>query len=693
MKLCPTCQNKYPDDANFCPREECAGAQGPQRLVPVAEPPPARFVPVSRIGGGQSGEVWQASDAQSGAAVALKIVATEVLPTPVAAERMQRELRQLQRANSPRIVKVIDFGKDGEGRLFIASELSDGEPLDQVVARSGPFSLERAKRVLGQIGEALLEAQKVGVVHRDLSAKNVLVSADDQARVINFAVPRPLLEGLFGVPGYLSPEQADGKLIDQRSNTYSLGALLYLMLTGQPPHTGATAKEIVDATIKGEIAPPSIKRGGGLGAEVDRIVLKALEKSSSRRPLTMRQFLTDVAGLLAKDDAAPSTAAAAAPAAAPAGRDVGFARTMMYSGAATDVHKLIAQAVAARQAAGNGAPAPAPVHAPAPAGDAGGASAAPAPAGSTPSPAKVGTPAPAGMERAGTPLPIPSGTGAAAAKAGQTPPPTSRPVHGAAVAATMIAMPASTGPASASPIKVDATPSLPPSGARTPPLDPSRPTADASGNFRETLWFKKGDVDQMVADARAKAAAIAEAKKVAASAEAEPPIAELAAGEEAKPLEDRYVDDGTVTVEDREKFSLGSASNKVAARAATVPGERMSESEMIDEIGGGKRLVIIGIVAAVVVALVAVIAVSSSRKSSQEKARAAEAAAAAVASPPPASPSVPAPVPQAATPEPPAATAPPDPDKSTESADAAKTIPARKKAPPHKKPVPVKKRR
>ena len=148
-------------------------------------------------------------------------------------------------------MKVIEFGKTPEGRLFVASELASGEPLDQLVSRSGPMSLDRAKRIAAQIGEALLEAQKVGVVHRDLAAKNILVSGDDEVRVINFAIPRPLSENLFGVAEYMSPEQAEGKLIDQRSNTYSLGALLYLMLTGQPPHSGATPQATIEATLKG----------------------------------------------------------------------------------------------------------------------------------------------------------------------------------------------------------------------------------------------------------------------------------------------------------------------------------------------------------------------------------------------------------------------------------------------------------
>jgi hypothetical protein len=145
------------------------------------------------------------------------------------------------------------------------------------------------------------------------------------------------------------------------------------------------------------------------------------------------------------------------------------------------------------------------------------------------------------------------------------------------------------------------------------------PTGEGA-NFRETLWFKKGDVDQMVADARAKVAAIA-AQKAAEKGVAlagEPEVAP----EDAKPLEDRYVDDGTVTVEDRKKFSLGSGGTSTAmpARGGGVPGERMSENEMLGEIGGGKRFVIIGIVVAVAVALIAVVVVSMRGKGKDQEA-------------------------------------------------------------------------
>lgn len=567
MKLCATCQNKYPDDANFCPRAECAGQNGPQRLVLVD--PPARFVPVSKLGGGSTGEVWQASDSQSSGGVAYKVLSPAVLPTSVAVDRALRELRQLQRASSPRIVKVIDFGKTPDGRVFVASELTEGVPLDQMVASTGPLPLDRAKRVVAQIGEALLDAQKVGVVHRDLSAKNVLISRDDEVRLINFVAARPVSETVFGVPEFMSPEQAMGKLIDQRSNTYSVGALMYLMLTGQAPFVGASPQATIDAVLKAEITPPSIKCGAGLTAEVDRVILKALERNSSRRPLTMRQFLSDVAALIVTEEQAGAATSASS------GRDAAFAKTMMFAGGAAEVQKLVAQAVAARQAADRG--------------DALAAVAAdpPRPATSAHSPPRSSTPASLASGRAAF----------AAPGAGATPSPAGRPSHGAAVSATMISMPV-TGPMGV----VNPTADPPrPTSSETPTVTSGTPGQTTGGNFRETLWFKKGDVDQMVADARAKVEAIVEARKVAEAA--------AASGDAPASLEDLYSDDGTVTADDRKNFSLKSGRTSIAAPqpAGSVPGERMTDSEVLDEIGGGKRFLILGTAGAVAVALVAVV--------------------------------------------------------------------------------------
>jgi hypothetical protein len=556
MKVCPNCQTKYPDDANFCPQENCATASGPRRLEVVPEAQAPRYELGAELGGGRSGEVFRARDAQTGASVAYKRVARAAMSTTAVLERSQRELKQLQRAQSPRLARVLDFGKEPEGQLFVVTELVEGQPLDAVVAASGAFPLDRAKKILAQIGEALLEGQKVGVVHHDLSAKNVLLDAADNVKLINFVAPRPISESVFGVPEYLSPEQAEGKLVDQRSNTYSLGGLLLFMLTGKPPVEGPDAAAVIEQILKGTPVPPSL-RTQGLNAEIDRVIMKAMDKSPNRRPLTMRQFLTDASGLVTSS----------APVPADPNRGVGFAKTMMFTGGSTEVQKLVNQALAARAEANGAGPQAAPTP---PIG------AAPAKAGDS-----QATPAPLAQKGDATLGP--------------------KRTHGAAIAATMVAFPtvgsSIPGASGSAPGAAGAT--TPAAGAGA---GPSKPPG-AVGAFRETLWFKQGDVDQMVADARAKLEAARDKPGTAPV-----PEAELLAVVD-KPLEDRYVDDGTVTVDDRKAYSLrsGATSTALPAVGGVVPGERMSEAEILGEIGGGKRAAIIIAAVVVVLALVGVL--------------------------------------------------------------------------------------
>src|SRR5687767_10549083 len=108
MKICPNCQTTYPDDANFCPQEPCATADGPRRLQPVVEQARPRFMPSVRLAGTSTGEVWKARDSETGGEVAYKVVAPEALPTPAAVSRAEREFKQLMRVQSPKIAQIIE---------------------------------------------------------------------------------------------------------------------------------------------------------------------------------------------------------------------------------------------------------------------------------------------------------------------------------------------------------------------------------------------------------------------------------------------------------------------------------------------------------------------------------------------------------------------------------------------------------
>jgi hypothetical protein len=656
MKLCPTCKSTYPDDANFCPQETCATPTGPQRLQLLPSEPKARFELGSRIGGHSTGEVYQATDTQSGTEVAYKLVAGDVLPNATAVGRAERELKQLMRVQSQRIATIIDCGKGADDRLYVAMELCEGAPLDTIL-RSGPLGLEKAKAVVGQIGQALLEAQKAGIVHRDLAPKNVLCAPSGDIKVINFPFAKPINDKAAGVAAYLSPEQVQGKPVDQRSNTYSLAALFYHLVTGEPPFQGAPDAVLELHLSSPPLAPSQRRPEANLTSEVDRVILKALDKSSSRRHLTLRLFLSEVEALV------PPPAPAAAPAAGGKDAGVGFAKTMLFAGGQAEVANLVAKAIAARGGAPAAAatPAPAPSKAPEP---------APAPAQPRSTEARVAVAAtvaavPSPVHRA-TPAAgtgVPNGAGGtddfSDKYARLTPPPvTPYPpgvMPGASASASAAVDPAATVP---TPL---ASPAVPAGKGEVPKAGAG---GGKSGAFRETLWFKKGDVEHMIAEARAKMGQGAPGKQ----GEPEVPVP----GEEIKPIEDRYVDDGSVTAEDRKKFSLRSggtaAAMPAAARGAVVPGESMSERDVIREVSGSRRGVIIG-VATVVVLAVVVVAFMMMRGKPES------------APPPPipAAAAIPAPIP---APPPPAPAAAKPPEPAAKPADPPPRAVAKKADPP-----------
>lgn len=642
MKICPTCKNNYPDDANFCPQETCATPSGPQRLQVVAAEPKARFAPQARIGGSSTGEVWRALDTQTGNMVAYKLVAPAVLPTATVFGRAERELKQLMRAQSPKIAAIVDCGKAPDDRLFVAMEMVQGEPLDRLV-KSGPLGLEKAKAIVAQIGQALLEAQKAGLVHRDLAPKNVLVAPSGELKLINFALPKPLNDRASGVPAYLSPEQVQGKPVDQRSNTYSLAAIFYHLITGEPPFQGSTEQILELHTSSPALAPAQRRPEANLSPEVDRVILKALDKNSSRRHLTLRLFLQEVEALTV-------TAPAAAPAgAAPAAGGVGYAKTMLFAGGQAEVASMVAKAIASR----GGAAAAGAAAGPVPTG-----SAAPS-APRTPAPAAAAAPVsrtPAPAPRAASPTPAPVAVAAPAAPAAQAPAPQAVAASAAAsaqaaplVAAHVEASQSAAGEFSDPAARLTPPPvtPFPPMRAAPPAASPvaqgTQPRAEASSGkgaaFRETLWFKKGDVEHMIAEAKAKLGTTAK------PAEVEVP------SEDVRPLEDRYQDDGSLSVEDRKKFSLRSGATvaSMGAPVGHVPGEKMSAAELAGEVSGSrKNLMLIVVGAVVVVAIVAVFALTRGSKGHDVPAAKPAAAEAPAAPPPPPAAPPPAPTPAAA---------------------------------------------
>src|ERR1043165_1216431 len=280
MKLCPKCQKQFTDDANFCPVDAA-------RLVPLetqaaaADALSAKFELGDALGGHRTGAVHRATDKATGQAAAVKVIAPAVLALPGVAQRLERELKQLERVQSAGVAKVLASGKRGDDS-WVALELIDGaQTLAEAIAARGPIALDQAAHLIEVIGEALIEAAQVGVVHRDLAPKNVLFAGAD-VKLINFSLPVPTSDKVPGVAGFVAPEQHDGKPVDQRSNLYSLGALYYFVLTGQT----------VEADGNGVLVPPSAL--AEVPGPVEAVILRALDKSPTRRFLTVRQFIDEV---------------------------------------------------------------------------------------------------------------------------------------------------------------------------------------------------------------------------------------------------------------------------------------------------------------------------------------------------------------------------------------------------------------
>src|SRR5690349_18222371 len=274
MKLCPRCQKQFSDDANFCPVDAA-------RLVPLDAQPTAtdalaaKFELGESLGGGRTGAVYRATDKATGQPAAVKIIAPAVVALPGLAQRLERELKQLERVASASVARVLGSGKRGDDH-WVALELLDSvQTLGDAVEARGAMPSDKAARLIEIIGEALIEAAQVGVVHRDLAPKNVVFAGDD-VKLLNFSLPVPTSDKVPGVPGFVAPEQVDGRPVDQRSNLYSLGALYYYVLTGQTPFAGS-APEVHQLHVNGAIKPPSTILP--VPQPIEAVIMRALDRS------------------------------------------------------------------------------------------------------------------------------------------------------------------------------------------------------------------------------------------------------------------------------------------------------------------------------------------------------------------------------------------------------------------------------
>jgi non-specific serine/threonine protein kinase len=296
----------------------------------------AHYKILDRIGAGGMGEVYRARDTRLGRTVAIKVLAADVANDPDRRDRFLREARAAAALSHPNIAALYEIGED-QGQLFLAFEYVPGETLDAVIG-GRPMNPRRAIHLGGQIADALADAHAVGIVHRDIKPANIIETPKGHAKILDFGLATWTTGGAereqavdaatvmktaagttLGTVAYMSPEQALGEPIDHRTDIFSLGVVLFEMLTGKRPFNGATATALSLQIVQSPApVPSSLNRS--VPRELDPIVARALAKSLDQRygsAATLAAELRSVGAIL---DVRTETdeEAAAAPLARPA---------------------------------------------------------------------------------------------------------------------------------------------------------------------------------------------------------------------------------------------------------------------------------------------------------------------------------------------------------------------------------------
>ena len=252
----------------------------------------------SALGAGGMGEVYRARDTRLDRVVAVKILPATLSSDPDRLQRFQHEARILSTLNHPNVLAIYDVGEQ-DGVRYLVSEFLDGQTLREKLA-AGPLSRWRIVEYALEIAKGLAAAHEKGVVHRDLKPDNIFVTGDDRVKVLDFGLAKQAAAGPFdeaatmtgpvpttpgtvmGTVGYMSPEQVRGQVLDNRSDIFSFGAVLYEMASGKRAFRGESSIETMNAILK-EDAPEISVTGTQVSPGLERIVRRCLEKKPEQR--------------------------------------------------------------------------------------------------------------------------------------------------------------------------------------------------------------------------------------------------------------------------------------------------------------------------------------------------------------------------------------------------------------------------
>ena len=298
---CPACRSDNPDTLKFC--GECGTQLPPPQShlpdvtetlqTPVHELTTGatfagRYQVIEELGHGGMGKVYKVFDTDIKEKIAPQALKPEIAFDKETVERFSNEPKLARKISHRNVCRMFDLGK-AEGTTFITMEFVPGEDLKKFIRKSGQLGAGRAVSIFKQVCEGLMEAHHLGVVHRDLKPQNIMVDEDGNARIMDFGIARSMTAKgrtgpgvMIGTPEYMSPEQVEGKDVDPRADIYSLGIILYEMLTGRVPFEGDTAFA-VGVKHKSETPRDPRELNPQIPLDLGRLVLKCLEKEKDKR--------------------------------------------------------------------------------------------------------------------------------------------------------------------------------------------------------------------------------------------------------------------------------------------------------------------------------------------------------------------------------------------------------------------------
>ena len=334
MLYCPTCGREYPEGLTNCPEDD-SPLQADTTVIREVPVDPLigrtfddKYLLEERLGIGGMGTVYRAKHLLIDRAVALKVLNPRFVEDAAAKARFRREAKAAGRLQHANAVGVTDFGETSDGYVYIVMELLEGKTLRDLLSKEAPIDVARAVSIALQISSAVAAAHEAGIIHRDLKPANIFVAQRSDApaaiKVLDFGIAKlaadslddddrqtlTLVGAIIGTPRYMSPEQCNGDPLTPAADVYSLGVILYEMLTGTVPFSGSGP--IAIALKHSTEAPRSLREYvASINPALEAVVMHALEKKPEDRPAdagAFRQELLETAERLGLEHAASSSA-------------------------------------------------------------------------------------------------------------------------------------------------------------------------------------------------------------------------------------------------------------------------------------------------------------------------------------------------------------------------------------------------